>query len=130
MDSSSLMQTRTVLAASQEFNLISRPSISKALVRILKLSLKVIPVVPFVAPNSCALRPPKHPLILSLKAIQVRLSNVPMVLDRPLQPPHPGQVSVGHDGVVNLLALVIEELGRETIPGVVYGSLAASDGTV
>jgi hypothetical protein len=55
MDSSSLMQTQTVLAASLEFNLFSRPSVSKALVLILKLSLKVIDVVPFVAQDSCAL---------------------------------------------------------------------------
>jgi hypothetical protein len=99
-------------------------------VRILKLSLKVIDVVPFVPPDSCALRPAKHPLTLSLKAIQVRLSNVTMVLDRPLQPPRPGPVSVSHDGVVNLLALAIEELRRDPIPGVVYGSLAASDSAV
>ncbi len=65
------MQTQTVLAASLEFNLISRLSVSKALVRILKVSVKVIDVVPFVALDSCALRPAKHPLTLSLKAIQV-----------------------------------------------------------
>ena len=111
------MQTRTVLAASLEFNLISRPSVSKALVRILKLSLKVIDVVPFVAPDSCALRPAKHPLTLSLKAIQVRLINVTMVLDRPLQPPRPGPIGIIHDGVENLLALGIEELGRDELPG-------------
>jgi hypothetical protein len=64
MDSSSLMQTRTVRAASQEVNLISRPSVSKALVRILKLSLKVIDVVPLVALDSCALRPQAPALTL------------------------------------------------------------------
>ncbi len=105
VESSSLMQTQAVLAVSLEFNLISRPSVPKALVRILKLSVKVIDVVPFVAQDSCALRPAKHQLTLSLKAIQVLLSNVPMVLDRPLQPPRPGPVSVSHDGVENLLAL-------------------------
>ncbi len=34
------------------------------------------------------------------------------------------------DRVVNLLALAIEELGRDPIPGVVYGPLAASNGAV
>ena len=51
-----------------------------------------------------------------------------MVIDRLLQPPCPGPVVIIHDGVVNLLALAIEELGRDPIPGVVYGPLAACDG--
>ncbi len=38
MDSNSLMQTGTVRAASQEINLISRWSVSKELMRILKLA--------------------------------------------------------------------------------------------
>ena len=51
---------RTVLAAAQEFNLNSQASVSKELVRMLKLSFKQFDVVLFVAPESCALRPPKH----------------------------------------------------------------------
>ncbi len=52
-------------AAVQEFNLNSRTSVSKELVRMLKLSF----AVQFVAPDSCALRPLKHPLKLSLEPI-------------------------------------------------------------
>jgi hypothetical protein len=100
--------TRTVRAAAQEFNHNSRTRVSQALVRILKLSLKRLDVVLFVAPDSRVLRPPKHPLAVSLEPIQVRLSQLPMVINRPLQPPHPGQVVVIDDGVVNLLALAIE----------------------
>ena len=43
-----------------------------------------------------------------------------MVIDLPLQPLRPGPVVVIHDGVVNLLARVIEELGRDLIPGIVH----------
>ena len=115
--------TRTVRPAAQEFNHNSRTSVSKALVRILKLISKRLDVVLFVAPDSRALRPPKHPLALSLEPIQVRLSQIPMVIDRPLQPPCPGPVVIIHDGVVNLLALAIEELGRNPIPGIVHWPL-------
>ena len=73
-----------VRAAAKEFNHNSRASVSEALVRIVKLRLQRLDVVPFVAPDSCALRPPKHPLTLTLEPIQVRLSQVPMVIDRPL----------------------------------------------
>ena len=44
---------RTVLAAAQEFNLNSQASVSKELVRMLKLNFKLIDVVQFVAPDSC-----------------------------------------------------------------------------
>ena len=61
-----------MLAAAQEFNHNSRASVSEALVRILKLSFKRIDdVVPFVAPDSCALLPLEHQLTLSLEPIQV-----------------------------------------------------------
>jgi hypothetical protein len=65
--------TQTVRAAAQVFSHNSRTGVSKVLVRILKLSLKVLDVVLFVAQESCALRPPKHQLTLSLDPIQVRL---------------------------------------------------------
>ena len=65
-----------VRAAAKEFNHNSRASVSEALVRIVKLRLQRLDVVPFVAPDSCALRPPKHPLTLTLEPIQVRLSQL------------------------------------------------------
>ena len=114
--------TWTLRAAAQVFNFNSRTSVSVALVRILKLSLKVLKV-PLVAPESCVLRPPKHPLTLSFDPIQVRLSQVLMVIYRPLQPPRPGRVVVIHDGVVYRLALAIEELGRDPIPGIIHWPL-------
>ena len=52
----------------------------------LQLSLKRFDVAPFVVPDSCALRSPKHPLKLRLEPIHLRLSYVPMVFghDSPL----------------------------------------------
>ena len=109
---------RTVLAAAQEFNLNSQTSVSKELVRMLKLNFKLIDVVQFVAPESCegALRPPKHPFELSLEPIQVQMSQLPIVIDHPIQP-RPGQVAVIDDGVVNFLALAVEELGETQSQG-------------
>ena len=67
--------TRMGRAAAKGFNHNSSASVSEALVRILKLRLQRLDVVPFVAPDSCALRPPQHPLTLSLEPIQVRVSD-------------------------------------------------------
>jgi hypothetical protein len=112
----------------KEFNLNSSPRASKALVLIFKLSLKVLDVVPFVAPDSCTLLPTKHPLKLSLKAVQVLISDVLMVLDHPLQPSRPGPVGVVHNGVVNLLASGILTIWHKHVYTVyrhVYGASVA-----
>ena len=87
------------------------PKIAKALVRTFKLLMKGFDVKSIVAAADCLQRRLKHPLILSLEPIQIRLCQVSVAFDCPLQPPRPlaGQISIIHDRIENLLALGIEE---------------------
>ena len=91
----------------------SHPKIAKALVRTFKLLLKGVDVKPIVPAVDCLPRCSQHPLKLSLEPIQVCLRQVSVAIDCPLQPPRPGPISIIHYGVENLLALGIEELGRD-----------------
>ncbi len=56
-----------------------------------------------------------HPLKLSLERIQVSLRKVSVAIDRPLQLPRPGPIGIIHYGVENLLALGIQQLGRDKV---------------
>jgi len=85
------------------------PKIAKALVRTFKLLLKGFDVKSIVAAADCLPRRSKHPLILSLEPIQIRLCQVSVAFDCPLQPPRPGPIGIIHAGVENLHALGIEE---------------------
>ena len=93
------------------------PKIAKALVRTFKLLLKGFDVKSIVAAADCLPRRSKHPLILSLEPTQIRLCQVSVAFDCPLQPQRPGPIGIIHDGVENLLALGIEELGRDELAG-------------
>ena len=93
------------------------PQIAEALVRTFKLLLKGFDVKPIVPAADCLSRRSQHPLKLSLEPIQVCLRQVSVAIDCPLQPPRPGPIGIIHYGVENLLALGIEELGRDKLPG-------------
>ena len=88
--------------------------------RTFKLLLNGLDVKPIVAAADCFPRRAQHPLELSLEPIQVSLRQVSVAIDRPLQPPRPGPISIIHYGVENLLALAIEELGRDKRPGIMH----------
>ncbi len=88
--------------------------LTKALVHRIKLLLEGFDVKLIVAPVDCLPRPSQHLLKMSLKRIPVRLGQVSVAIDRPLQSPRPGPI---HYGEVNLLALGIEELGRDNGQG-------------
>ena len=93
------------------------PKIAKALVRTFELLLKGFDVQSIVAAADCLPRRSKHPLIISLEPTQIRLCQVSVAFDCPLQPPRPGPIGIIHDGVEKLLTLGIEELGRDELPG-------------
>jgi hypothetical protein len=86
--------------------------------RTFKLLLKGFDVKPIVlAADDCLPRRSQLSLKLSLEPIQVCLCQVSVAIDCPLQPPRPGPIGIIHNGVENLLALGIEELGRDKLPG-------------
>ena len=97
----------------------------KALVRRFKLLLEGFDVKLIVVP-----RPSQHLLKMSLEPIQFRLVQVSVAIDRPLQSPRPAPIFIIHYGEVNLLALGIEELGRDKRPGIMHWPLAFVPGAV
>ena len=104
--------------------------LAKALVRRFESLLKGLDVKPIVAAADCLPRRSQHPLKLSLERIQVSLGQFSVAIDCPLQPPRPGPIDIIHYGVENLLALGIEELGRDPLPGIVHRPLATVPGAV
>jgi hypothetical protein len=94
--------------------------LAKALVRGFELLLKGLDVKPIVAPVGCLPRPSQDTLELSLEPIQVRLGQVSVAIDRPLQPAFPGPIGIIHYGVENLLSLGIQQLGRDKLSGIMH----------
>ena len=106
------------------------PMLAKALVRRFESLLKGLDVKPIVAAADCLPRRSQHPLKFSLERVQVRLRQVSVAIDCPLQPPRPGSIIIILYGVENLVALRIEELGRDKLSGIMHRPLATVLGAV